>query len=258
MFKSLEELVKALEAHEPVKAIVPDVNTFFTEQQKTWEQKVETEKQKGISAKNKVNQEAENLRKYKIALEENFGFNPEEDDLETFTKDLSDTIKSIKSGKTGDEVKLSPEFKEMQKQLNKLTKEFQKTTGELETERKEKLELKTKTVQNTIRAKLLEAFKDEKGESKIYAPDIVTENLITSGKVKMDEESNAIVFVNGSDTVDFEDGIKGFLETRKDLIRNKQVGGSGSGGNNSQGGTGNETLEQRKTRLQKLANPSSI
>jgi hypothetical protein len=258
MFKSLEELVKALEAHEQTKAIVPDVNTFFKEQQTTWEQKVDAEKQKGISSKQKANQEAESLRKYKKAFEDNFGFKPEEDDLDTFTQDLSDTLKAVKSGKSGDEVKLTPEFKEVQKQLTKLTKDFQKTTQELDAERKVANDLKAKTNQNVIRTKLMDAFKNEKGESKIYAQDIVVDNLITSGQVKLDDDGTSIVFVKGNDTVEFEDGVKNFLETRKDLIRNNQAGGSGSSGSNNQGGAGHETLEEQRKRLRKLSNASTL
>lgn len=258
MFKSLDELVKALEAHEQVKSIMPDIQSFFTDHTKSLEEKIDVEKKKGIAEKNKVNKEAEGLRKYKTTFIDTFGFNPDEDDLETFAKDLSDVLKSVKDGGDPDKVKLSPEFKEMQKQLNKLTKEFSKTKEELAAERNNAAELRKKSHNGIIRSKLVDAFKSENGESKIYATDIVVDNMISSGMVKLDDDEKTVVFVDGESSIDLEDGVKGFLEKRKDLIRNNQSGGSGSGGNNNQGGAGGETLEQRKARIQKLANPSSL
>lgn len=264
MPKSLEDIRKALEA-------ITDGGTDFAEslvgilsaKDTDKDSAVDAEKKKGIAKKNEVNKEAEGLRKFKKALT-GIGFDPDEHDLDEFTTDITDILQKVKDGGDkgsggGNGASTPKEVKELQKQMRTMQKTLETRDTELKEANEKTTRLKDRTNRNHMKVSIVDAFKDDKGESKIYAPDLLADSLINQGKIKIDEDDDdgkKIIFVEGDETTDFNEGIEKILETRKDLIRNTQSGGGGSSGSHNRTGKKEETLEERKTRLQRLANPT--
>ena len=66
---------------------------------------------------------------------------------------------------------------------------------------------------------------------KVYGADLLTQSLISSGKVRLQDDEKTVVFVGDNDSIiPVDDGIKTILETRKDIVKNTQNPGSGSAG----------------------------
>lgn len=179
---------------------------------------VETEKKIGIEKHNKVNHEAEGLRKHKIALDKILKAQGIEgtDDLEVAIEALQEKIKSASEGATTGK-KAQGEAAELRREFDKLKKELAaKDAAAQESAKRLKIA--------TIRGKVLPEYKD-----KIVAADIVIESLIQQGKFDLDDNDNPI-FIEGVDKIDLKDGMTKFLTGRPDLVRNSQIPGSGSTG----------------------------
>jgi len=161
---------------------------------------VEQEKQRGIQATNKKNSENKNLRKYKTAFDA-LGYD-HESDLDDFTSSLLEKIDSDKGG-SGNE-----------KTIKTLTQRVEKIQQELQVERGK-----------AKQAKLSGALQEALG-SKIHGSKYVISNLISEGKVDLDD-NNSIVFKNGDDIQPFNDGLKSFLEENKDIVKADQKDGPG-------------------------------
>lgn len=177
---------------------------------------VESEKQRGIQESQKSNKEAQNLRKYKIALE-GLGYNAEEHQLEDFIT----TLKTSKEEAT-ESKKTKTTLESISKDFENLKKNFDTSQLELAKERKLAQDLK----QKTITSKLKETLTTKLGQT-IYGADLIIDSLITSGKVAVDENENPI-FKDGDKSVSIDDGVKQFLEARPDLVKNNQKPGASS------------------------------
>ena len=79
-------------------------------------------------------------------------------------------------------------------------------------------------------------LRDEKGQPKVYGADLLANELVTQGRVKLLDDERTVVFVDGDNETPFGDGMKAVLEQRKDLVRNPQRGGAGSSGGGDEGG----------------------
>jgi len=174
---------------------------------------VETEKTRGITEKRRANDEAKGLRAYKKSLE-SLGYDGAAD-LEEFIDSLKEKIETAGSV---DPVAAS----ETEKVLKSLRKEFDKTVGELKTEREQKAKIKQDSDRKTLTAKITEAIRN-----KVYGADIVAENLIANGRVAL-EDDGGISWVEGEERKAFDDGIKSYVDSRPDIVRNEQKGGAGS------------------------------
>jgi len=204
--KSIEEFRSSVAGLENAE----DLMEFFVSQ-------VEVEKSRGISEKQKVNREASNLRRFKLALEK-LGYS-DETDLESFTQAMAE---AKEAGQAVKESGLkSTEVSELTKQLQKLQRDFATTKTQLDEERRSAVELKTKADRNQIKAKLIDALKE-----KVYGHDLLADSLINNGQVAL--EADEVVFINGEDRVGFEAGLKGLLDKRTDILKNTQRGGAGS------------------------------
>ena len=204
--------------------------------------KVEAEKRKGIEATNKRNKENEGLRKYKTAVK-TLGYDSEELELDDFVSNVSSDLsnfKKVSKDGGGLDFTATPQYKELNKQLRQLTKNSEKMTAELEAEKERAKQLKIRNQNSTIKSTLLKTLND-----KMIGVDLVADNLINSGKVKLDEDEKTIVFADGESVIDFDDGIKNLLEERKDLLKNQQHAGGGSAGD---GGSGKKdsSIEEKK------------
>jgi hypothetical protein len=234
---SLEDVKKALEASQGGAQLFE----FVTGEIEKLKTAVDGEKQKGISEVNKRNKEAEGLRKFKKAFE-SLGFSSDENDLDSFVSELSETLKG---GAQGGNAKESPEYKELQKTVSKLQKSFETVNTQLETEKKSAQALKQKAQSATIKQALLKDL-----SSKVYGADIVADNLISAGKIRLDEgDGETIVFIEGDAAIPYDKGLQKFLELRKDLIKNSQSGGAGGGGsgdNSKDDGNAKPNLDRTK------------
>lgn len=206
----------------------PKLFEFFT-------QAVEAEKSRGISEVSKRNKEAEGLRKFKLALE-SAGY--------TEGTDLNEFIGGLKAAKE-DASSKTLTLKDLQTQLTSLQSSFDKSQTELLAERTAATELRTKAKTEKLRAVLTSSLAD-----KVYGHDFVISDLISSGKVDLQDDKP--IFKNGDQAVDIETGIKGFLDSRPDLIKSQQTPGGSAKPN---GGTppGPNTDENRLSRLRNLA-----
>lgn len=173
---------------------------------------VEEEKERGIELKRKSDREAKGLRAYKKALE-TIGFKPDEHDLDDFLTDLTEAKERLSSGDVTDKSELT----KVMKSLEKLQKQFDEKDAEAR-------ELRDKGRKATIRSKLQSAIGD-----KIYGPTYVINDLITNGKVGLNE-SDEVVWIDGDDEVGFDEGLKSFMTTNADIVKNTQRPGGGSAG----------------------------
>lgn len=227
MPKTMDDVKKALEALENGSELFEAVTSTVSD----LERKITAEKNKGISEVNKRNKEAENMRKFKKAWE-SLGFNPDESEIDEFASGISENMKQLTELTSGDgkgtkdlDITKIPAYQEMNKTVKKLTKQIETQSQELNSEREKAASLIKKTQASTMKSALLKHLGD-----KVYGADILADNLITSGRVKVDEaDESKIVFVKGDDTLDFDAGIKTVLEERKDILKNSQSGGAGTG-----------------------------
>lgn len=194
---TLEELKTQLEKIENGPAILEGIV-----------QLINNEKQIGISEKNKSNSEAQKLRKFKKALEA-VGYT-EDDDLDAFTSNLVE-LKTKKSteGESG-----SLTMKSLQEQIKGLTKS-------LESERNGRINAEKQAKVKTLSAKLTQSLSD-----RVYGADLLVKSLINDGQVDLDGEE--IVFKNNGETIPYEQGLNNLLETRKDIVKGTQKGGTGA------------------------------
>lgn len=200
--KSLEEMKAALKDVEKSE----DILSFHVEA-------VEAEKNRGISEKRRANEEAKGLRAYKKALE-GIGYNNKLD-LDEFMEALEEKLEAAENV---DPQKTS----ETEKELKKLRRDFEKQQKTLEEERERAQKIKTESDRRTLSSKITEAIKE-----KVYGADLVAENLIANGRVVL-EDNGDISWIDGDDTKSFDDGIKAYIESRPDIVRNNQRGGAGS------------------------------
>ena len=176
---------------------------------------VEAEKQRGIEESRKANSEAQNLRRFKIAVEK-LGYQKDAD-LEEFMGGLK--VATEKAGQA-DQAKMSLE--QLTQELSKLKTDFTKTSTELVAERQRADEIKQNSIRRTLKSKLTDVLRD-----KVYGADFVVDSLITSGQVSLaDDES--VTFVDGTNKLGLEQGIQKLLETRSDIVKNTQRPGASS------------------------------
>ena len=200
MFKSLEDLKNAVKDLD----IGEDIVSFFVEA-------VEGEKNRGISERRKANDEARGLRQYKKALE-NLGYTKDES-LEDFIDTISDKL----SGAADNEGK-----GELEKELKKLRRDFEATQKQLNDERENAQRIKQDSDRKTLNSKIREMLRD-----KVYGEDLVAENLISNGRVAL-EDDGSVVWIDGDDRKDVGDGLMSYIESRPDIVKNGQRGGAGS------------------------------
>jgi hypothetical protein len=174
---------------------------------------VEAEKTRGIEEKRKVNGEAQNLRKYKIAMEKvakDMGV--DFDDADSF---LSDLVEKSRGHDKGREAAL--------KDKDVLAKKLEAIEKRLNDSENEKTELKNKAKIATIKNRLLSDLKDH-----IHAPeDVINSRIIGRGIVDLLDDNETIQFVNGEERVDYKKGIEQFLANNADVKKNKQQSGTG-------------------------------
>jgi hypothetical protein len=174
---------------------------------------VENEKQVGISKVSNRNKEAERLRRYELAVK-NLGYDGESD-LTEFVTGLKATTE------TADQKDVT--LTDLQKQLQKLSADFSKTQGELQTERQTAQDLKNKAKKEKIKSTLISTIGD-----KIYGPEGQINSLIYNGEVDLNE-NDEVVFKGKDDLIiPLNDGIKSFLETHQDIVKNSQKPGGGA------------------------------
>lgn len=174
------------------------------------------EKDKGIRETNKRNEENKKLRKFKKVLEDDLGFDPDTE-LDDFVSGIKDKVKKSDNGHkaTGELADLTTKFNSMSKDFSKM----QKSNKEKDEENKK---LASKARGQTMQADLSKAL-----GGKIYGADDAIYRLINDGRVGL-AENGKTVFKDGDSEVDFDDGVKSFLEKNKDIVKSKQNGGGGS------------------------------
>ncbi|MBD3387598.1 MAG: hypothetical protein GF414_01530 [Candidatus Altiarchaeales archaeon] len=197
-FETLEELKEALKDHDSLNDIVD----FLTKS-------VEAEKQTGIQSRNKANQEAQSLRRWKKSLEEaGYEGDPE---------GIAEWLESKATPQDGD----GSSDSKTNAEIAKLRREFEKQKKELEEERAGAQKIKAESDKRAIKSALQDAL------GKMSGHQYVIDSLILGGKVKLTEDEE-VVFVDGENEVDFQSGVKGILESNPDLLPNTQAPGARS------------------------------
>jgi chromosome segregation ATPase len=150
------------------------------------------------------------LRKFKIALEK-LGFDKDDTELDSYVEDLASKIDD-KAG-TGSE---------LQKQLQKLQREFSIAQTELKAERDQREQLQKQNKVKTIEQKLGKLLSDE-----FYGAPFILKSLILDNQVDLDE-AGEIIFKQGDRQLDMKAGLKWLTDTNAEARKNKQNGGAGS------------------------------
>lgn len=254
MPKSLEDALKVLEGQEAdAKELVAAVKDAIA-----------AEKEKGVAATKKANSEAKGLRDRLKAQEpfvdgfKTLGFDSEDEDasLEDF---IEGQQKLVLPGDLTDEDKVmkSKPYLQLQQDMKKLTKNFEKSEKAKIDAEKRAEELKTRQTHSAMQEQLLGALKDEEGNFKVFGEDLLVKSLIRDGRVKMSSlDEKTVVFIKGkgddAEEIELKEGMETLLTERKDLLRNQQSPGGGSGG----GGGGDRTPKSDAERLKEMRTKS--
>lgn len=185
---TFEELKAILEKQDKGSEMIESITTLIND-----------EKSKGIAAHQKVNRESQALRKYKKALE---ALGADEDtDLDAFTSELLEK----KNAKPDEDNKLT--LKTLQNQLATMQKALEDEKG--------------KAKRSVLSEKLTQALGD-----KVYGSQYVIKSLIDDGMVSLVE--GKVQFKINDQQLEFNDGIKAFLDSNKDIVKSTQTPGAGS------------------------------
>jgi hypothetical protein len=189
---TLDEIKLALEAEGKTK-LVEDIVTL-----------IESERLKGVDASRKKNKEAEGLRKYKTAFEA-LGYDGETE-IDEFTSNM---------------ISRSSQSEPNSLTLKTLNSKLKTLEDQLISERTLRSQAESRAKSEKIHTKLYSTLND-----KVYGADLLVKSLLMDNKVDLDGEN--IVFKNGDEVTNFDNGIKTLLEQRKDILKTNQANGSGS------------------------------
>lgn len=232
MKKTYEEARKALEALEGGSEFLEAIDAKLTKD-------VDTEKQRGITEKKKVDSEAKSLRDRLKKVTEPLGLDPESDDFDTQVGEYK-TLKE--KGVVKPNVQTAPEFVQLKKDFDKLNADL-KVRADKETAQRDK------AIKAQKRAALTKAMTEKK-----VIPEFMDDLLIAlDGRVLVDDDDNVTWKGEAEgETFTVEDGLGKFLEKKANYVANSQNPGGG-GGPGAGGGSGqpkNEpTTEERRTQL---------
>ncbi len=175
-----------------------------------------------IRKRKSANKEAQDLKRFKSAVEQ-LGFDGEQD-LNGFVDALTDTVEGKKNQNT-------TETSDLNNQVRKLQKDFEKSQKQLTEEQGRREKLQTQHKQKTIESKLIQRLDGE-----IYNAEDRVWRMIHDGTVDVDDMGD-IVFKNGEDTqMNFDEGIKWVVSNNQDIRKNRQSSGAGSKGSFSSAG----------------------
>lgn len=218
---SLEDAVSALEGLENGSELTKAVL-----------EAVDGERAKGQDALRKVNSEAKGLRERAKAAEgvveafKSLGYDPEGDtpDPHEFADGFLQVVEKAKQGKLPDgyDIKNHPDYKRVARELAKISEEHKLTQSERDKLRKDR-------AHDRIRSTLSKALRDDKGEEMLFASDKVVNELLLTDRVRL-TDGDELVFVDGESEIDFDSGLKKVLDENKNLLKNQNRPGGGSGG----------------------------
>jgi hypothetical protein len=119
-----------------------------------------------------------------------------------------------------------------QSEVGKLSKQIEAITRSLEAERTEKIK-----AQENMRVSKISNVLLDKMKGKVAAHDFVIKDLISSGRVKQNDDESIVFFGKDGLEYDIDKGIESFRKERPDVFINQQNGGSG--GSSTTGTSGN-------------------
>jgi len=219
---SLEDAIKVLEGQENGSDLVGVVNSA-----------IEAERNKGLEARTKANNEAKNLRDRLKATEPLskalgvLGFDPEADDADPleFADTIQATIDKAKKGELPDgyDITKHPDYRKLQRDAQKAAEQLNEVTTERDG-------LLTERNRGKIRNALNKALRDENGNEVLYATGAVIDNLILTNRVGLSECGEVVFASNDGEEIDFDTGLRAVLDENKSALRNPQRPGGGSGG----------------------------
>jgi hypothetical protein len=176
---------------------------------------IQAEKDKAITETGKKGKELKAMvterNKLRDLIRGNFNIDPESEDLESNLSELKEKLQ-----KAGNEA--------IEKLNKSWEKKFSDLTKTLEAKDAEKLALETKLDNSKITDILGKAMGD-----KFNGKSLAIRDLIRDKKVKLTEDKNDVVFVNGDEELELAKGLDKFAKDNQDLVRNIQNPGSGGG-----------------------------
>lgn len=226
------------------------------------ESSIAAEKKLGIEAKKNANKEAKGLRDRLKEMEsfkssfEKLGFDPEKSELDDFLSDIEDKMNGSGNQSSEDPTeddksknKPSAEIIQIRRENKLLQRNMEKLQTQYAEAQKKEESYKVNQQRSLMKETLTSKLKDEKGNFKIHAADLFVKDLINDGKVSLLEDQKTVVFMNGDEEIDLDEGIENILKERSDLLKNNQH--SGSGGAAEGGSTSDENMSDAE-RLKKL------
>lgn len=231
--KTYDDAKKALEALEGGAELVAAVEAKLKTD-------TEAEKQRGITEKKKVDNEAKGLRDRLKKVTEPLGLDPESEDFDTQIGEYK-TLKE--KGVQKPNIQTDPEFLKLKKQLDDRDKRDQ------ERDKREAL-ARDKAAKNAKRAALTKAMTEKK-----VLPEAMDDLTVAlDSRLVYDEENERVTWKGEAEGEVFtvEDGLGKFLEKKTIYVTNSQNpgggGGPGAGGGNGQPNK-EPTDQERRTQL---------
>lgn len=238
MPKSIEDVKKAL-------AAIPDGGSELVEALESHiTQEVGKERETGIKAKKKANDEAEGLRGRLKKFEAKLGVDSAQDDFEQRLEELVSKTKSG-SGKGGDDIKTHPDFLEINSKL--------KQTMDALTAIQEKAKKDRGVTEDNIRKTVLHAALTKLGVHKDHLDDQVE---LLSRRVKVKEDNTAYVEGDDGEPVAVDAYASTYVAKKPRILENPQNPGGGGGG--GKGGESGRPGEQSASTVDRLNRVRSI
>lgn len=227
-YAELEKLEGGSEYIEAVKAEIREANT---------EAKNKRTLAKDTDAQLKKVQTENKAFKEKLGLSDDAG----EDDIEEAFEKLSTVDKGDGKG-----ISEHPEFKKLLRTVDKLTKDQERKDQELEQERQKSREAtingKKKDVQNQILGKVSE---------KLISPSLSVKDMMSYANV--DEDGNLTFKMGAEEFDDIDDFTNKWIDSNKELVKNQQTPGGGTGSGGGKGGPNNTPNFENLSPAQKIA-----
>ena len=217
---SIETILESLIGNEKKDDILADVKQTIKDSVKENQTGIEEKHKKDLTKRNNENKNLRGrVKKIIEALDLDID---DEDELDEAIEEIQKKIKGKSSGGGDDKTA---------KELKKVLKELEKLKTKSVNDDKEKADLKLKNKKGDIRTDILKHLK----KLKVLKPMEEDAADLIMNKMKIDEDGEVTLKINGKD-FDVEDGVKNWIEPRKEFIENEQSQGGGSG-NGGKGGS---------------------
>lgn len=188
---------------------------------------------------------ARDLDKFKKAVMK-LGYDPEDGgDLDTY---VSNIATKLESDEEPEDIKKNPEYSKLERQLSQMQKQLTEAND------------KAKATEARARNRTIESMLSKPLNDRLYTSNLIIRDLISQGRVDLDESENVIFKKSEFETTsDLDEGVKWIETIYPDAVKNNQNGGVGSApGRGGVSDTPYSHSQLENLSLQDMLNPETM